>query len=203
MFDDYLRALKDRVLAPLARFLGDHVHPNAITVAGFLVGMASAGAAAAGAFRPGLALWVVNRFLDGLDGSVARLSGRASDFGAYLDIVVDFIVYAAIPIGLIIATPGRGPAVAATVLVASFYVNAASWMYLAALLERRALGASATGELTGVTMPPGLIGGTETAIIYALFFVWPNHIVTLFYGMAALVVVTVGQRLVWAVRHLD
>ena len=56
-----------------------------------------------------------------------------------------------------------------SLLVASFYVNAASWMYLAALLEQRNDGAAARGETTAVTMPPGLIGGAETVAFYAAF----------------------------------
>ncbi|HVA58553.1 MAG TPA: CDP-alcohol phosphatidyltransferase family protein [Gemmatimonadaceae bacterium] len=202
MFDDYLRALKDRLLAPLARRLGGMVHPNAVTVIGFVVGMGSAGAGARGAYTLGLMLWLVNRFLDGFDGTVARASGRQSDFGGYLDIVLDFAVYAAIPIGFAIAAASRTTILAAVVLVGVFYVNAASWMYLAALLERRALGAAANGELTSVTMPPGLVAGTETAVAYTLFFIWPGHIVLLFGAMAVLVAATVAQRLVWAWRIL-
>jgi hypothetical protein len=81
-------------------------------------------------------------------------------------------------------------------------VNAASWMYLAAILERRGAGAAARGELTTITMPRGLVGGTETVVFYALFLALPRTLVPLFILMTALVLVTVMQRLVWAVRRL-
>jgi phosphatidylglycerophosphate synthase len=202
MFDDYLRRLKDRWLAPLARALSPHVSPAAITVAAFAVGLASAGAVVAGMTRVALALWFVNRLLDGLDGTQARVHGRASRFGAYLDIVLDFVVYAAIPIAIAWRDGTQAMAFAALVLVATFYVNAASWMYLAALLEQRNDSAAARGETTAVTMPPGLIGGAETVVFYAAFLLWPAYQRPLFTVMAALVLINVAARLLWARRHL-
>jgi hypothetical protein len=93
-------------------------------------------------------------------------------------------------------------ALAGMLLVASFFVNAASWMYLSAVLEQRRQGAAATGENTTVTMPPGLIAGTETVAFYTAFFVFPTYQCLLFYTMAALVMVNVVQRLIWARRQL-
>ena len=79
---------------------------------------------------------------------------------------------------------------------ASFYVNAAGWVCLAAILERRDAGARRRGELTSVTMPEGL-GGAETIVLFTAFFIWPQRIVPLFAGMSLLVVITVAQRMVW------
>lgn len=75
-------------------------------------------------------------------------------------------------------------------------------MWLAAVLEQRNLGARTTGESTSVTMPGGLIAGTETMLFYTLFFLFPKHLAALFATMAALVIVTAAQRVVWAARHL-
>lgn len=202
MFDEPLRALKDRLLAPLARRVGAVVHPNVVTVLACLVGLLAAAAAADRRYGAALLLWLLNRLLDGLDGSVAREGGRASDVGGYLDILLDHVVYAAVPIGLALGAGTRGALVAALALVATFYVNAASWMYLSAVLERRGAGAAARGERTTVTMPPGLVAGTETLLLYALFLLLPTHLPALFSLMAALVLVTVAQRLAWAARHL-
>ena len=202
MFDDWLRALKDRLFAGLARRVGAVVHPNVVTVAACLVGLLAAWAAADRRYALALLLWVLNRALDGLDGSVAREGGRASDVGGYLDILLDHVVYAALPIGLALGDASRGALVAALALVATFYVNAASWMYLSALLERRGRGAAARGERTAVTMPPGIVAGAETAVLYALFLLLPGHLVALFSLMAGLVLLTVAQRLAWAARAL-
>jgi hypothetical protein len=92
--------------------------------------------------------------------------------------------------------------VSLSLLLASFSVNAASWMYLAAILKKRELGARATGERTSVTMPGGLIGGSETIVLYSVFLLLPGYRVPLFLLTAALVALTIVQRLVWAARHL-
>ena len=162
----------------------------------------AAAAVLAGAMGVGLALWIANRLLDGLDGTHARVHGRESQFGAYLDIVLDFVVYVAIPIAIAARQGTQGIAFAGLLLIASFYVNAASWMYLAAILEQRHEGAAARGEPTTVTIPPGLIGGAETIAFYVSFFLWPDFLTFLFQAMAALVLVNVVPRLNWARRHL-
>src|SRR5262245_28438980 len=100
MLDRHLRAVKDRSLAPVARWLGSGISPVAITWAAFAAGVGSAVAALTGARIVGLSLWIVNRLLDGLDGTHARVHDRVTHFGAYLDIVLDFVVYAAIPIAI-------------------------------------------------------------------------------------------------------
>ena len=202
MLDALLRPLKERWLAPAAHALGRRVAPMTVTLAGFVAGLAAAIAAAFGTRDVALLLWIVNRVLDGFDGTLARAQGAQSDLGGYVDPLLDFVVYAAIPLGLVLGAPSLPRAVAAVALVGSFYVNAASWMYLSALLERRGDGARARGELTSVTMPAGLIGGTETIVFYTLFFAWPAQLVALFAVMTALVLVTVVLRLAWAIHHL-
>jgi phosphatidylglycerophosphate synthase len=187
VFDHFLRAQKDRLLAPIARRVGRRLSPAAITVLAFAAGIGAAYAVARRAYGLALGLWWANRFLDGFDGTLARVSGTASEFGAYLDIVLDFVVYAAIPIGLAIASPDPRASLATILLVASFYVNAASWMALSATPDQS---------------PPGLIAGAETVVFYSLFLVLPGQLVLLIRVMTVLVALTAVQRIVWAVRHL-
>ena len=201
MFDLFLRPLKDRLLAPLAKRLRG-VAPGAITATGLGLGLGAAVAAWAGAFGLGLALWLANRVMDGLDGAVARLQGQASDLGGFLDLVADFAVYAAVPAAMALR-PGVDPELtrAGLVLVATFYVNAASWMVPAAILEKRGRGADVRGETTAVIMPEGLVAGGETVLFYTLFFLLPPRQVTLFYLMAGLTVLTILQRIRWGIRE--
>ena len=201
MFDHYLRGLKDRLLAPLAELLRS-VPPNALTLIAFAFGIACAGAAARGAWTFGIVLWIANRIADGVDGTVARLANRQTDFGGYLDILLDFVVYAAIPVGFAMQSGDQAVLLAVIVLEAAFFINACSWMYLSAVLEKRASGASRTGELTTVTMPPALVAGFETVIFFALFFLFPGSLTLLFSTMSALIGVNIVQRLIWAWRAL-
>ena len=201
MFDHLLRGLKDRLLTPLATLLRG-VPPNVLSLIALLLGLSAAVAAATGAWAAGLVLWLANRVTDGLDGTVARVAGRQTDFGGYLDILLDFIVYAAIPLGFAMQSTDRLVLVLAVALEGMFLVNACSWMYLSAVLEKRASGARATGELTTVTMPPALVAGFETVIFFALFYLFPLKLPLLFGLMTTLVGLNVVQRLVWARRVL-
>jgi phosphatidylglycerophosphate synthase len=84
-----------RALLPFAVRTG--IHPNAISVAGIAFGMA-----AAAAFQrfedwrytlAGFLAMLGWHVLDGLDGMVARATGRTSDFGRFLDGVCDYSVF--------------------------------------------------------------------------------------------------------------
>lgn len=198
MLDGMLRPVKDRLLGPVARRLSGVVHPNLITAGSLAAGLGCAALLVRGDTTAAVALWALNRLLDGLDGLVARMGGRQTDLGGYLDILADFLVYAAIPIALAVRSPDvAGLPVA--VLLAAFYLNAASWMYLSALLEKRA--ASRRGA-TSVTMPVGLVEGSETIVLFTGFIILPALRAELFRAMSLLLAVTVVQRLLWAVRNL-
>lgn len=202
MIDQWLRIPKDRLLTPIALKLHPAITPLALTGAAFGVGLAASIAVWQGAYGPGLGLWIANRALDGLDGTLARVRQRQTDFGGYLDLVLDTVIYALIPGALIAADPSLPGLAALAFLLASFYINGASWMLLAAVLEKRSRGAAMRGETTTVTMPGGLIEGAETVLFYVLFLLVPDLAVELFVLMGALVFMTIGQRLIWAVREL-
>ncbi len=201
MLDKVLRPPKERLLVPVAR-LTRHVHPTTLTLLAFGVGLLAVAAVLAHAPLVALLLWLGNRFLDGLDGSAARLQHKQSDLGGYLDILLDVVIYAALPIALVLRAPSPACYVSLTLLLAAYYLNSTSWLYLAAVLEKRQHGAAAQREQTSVTMPSGLIEGAETVAFYCLFLIWPDQVVGLFCVFAALVLVTVVQRLVWATRAL-
>ena len=90
-----LDPLMVRLIAPPINHLGKRLarwglHANTITITGFVLGMGAIPALAYGHYMLALALIAINRLADGLDGAVARASGK-TDFGAYLDILLEFI----------------------------------------------------------------------------------------------------------------
>lgn len=201
MFDNQMRSLKEQIFIPFAgpfRRLPTWL----LSVIGLLLGIMAAVALARQAYAWGFVLWFLNRVFDGLDGTVARLNGTQNDFGGYLDILIDFVVYAIIPIGLALGHMSIPLLISLSALLAVYYVNAASWMYLSAILEKQANRQQAQ-QMTSVTMPAGIIGGTETIIFYTLFILFPGWLFWLFNLMALLLLLTVGQRLFWAKRHLQ
>ena len=211
MLDRVTRRLKDWALNSFVHLVPERVSPTAVTATSLPVGLASAVSAAYGLWSWAFALFWVNRILDGLDGLIARSRNLQSDFGGYLDIMVDFAVYAAIPIGVWM---GRGsvlgneaPAWPLVALLGAFYVNGASWMYLSALIEKRRVAHSAPeadkqSSPTSIVMPTGLIEGTETVVFYTLFLLLPRLYPLLFTIMAAATLVGVVQRIAWARRTL-
>ena len=80
---------------------------------------------------------LANRALDGVDGALARLSAT-SERGAFLDISLDFVFYAAIPLAFGIAAPEPN-ALAAAVLLAAFVVTGTSFLAFAVIAEKRGL----------------------------------------------------------------
>ena len=99
MFDERMRLVKDTVFHPMAQPM-QAIPPWLFSVMGLLAGAGAAIALWQRAYPLGFLLWFLNRVFDGLDGAVARTCNAQSDFGGYLDIIIDFIVYAAVPVGL-------------------------------------------------------------------------------------------------------
>ncbi|MCI0608321.1 MAG: CDP-alcohol phosphatidyltransferase family protein [Anaerolineae bacterium] len=199
MFDTSLRQFKDHVGTPLARRMS-RVPPLAISLLALIVGVLASFAAFKNQYLWAFGLWILNRVLDGLDGLIARMHGRQSDFGGYVDILTDFIVYALLPIGLVAGSASSERYLALAIMLAAFYVNTASWMYLAAILEKRNTHNSDTQ--TTIIMPAGIIGGFETILAYGIFLLFPAYITILFSVFSALVCITIIQRLIWAKQNL-
>ncbi|MGI8826068.1 MAG: CDP-alcohol phosphatidyltransferase family protein [Chloroflexota bacterium] len=86
------------VARPLARH---GVTPNAITVAGFVFNVVTAGVIAKGHLSTGGALLFLAGLFDMLDGALARVTSRQSDFGAFLDSLLDRYSEAAVLLALI------------------------------------------------------------------------------------------------------
>lgn len=203
LIDQRLREAKDRAIEPVARRLvAMRVPAGWLTAAGLVASVASGVLAWRGLSWWALAVFVLGRMLDGLDGAVARRAGTASDLGGYLDQLADTVGYAAVPLGLAAGAGSAEAWAACAVLVASFYVNIVSWAYLAALAEKRGAGAAAQGVSTSIVMPTGLVEGAETIVLYVLMLAVPGWFVGWAWSMAVLVALTVVQRVAWAVRHL-
>jgi len=138
-----LDRLVQNMLAPVLQTVGRALlragwGADALTGLGFGVGMAAAVAIANQAFGLGLFLLLASRLLDGLDGAVARLT-RPTDAGGFLDIALDFLFYAAVPLAFALADPVAN-ALPAAVLLASFLGTGSSFWAFAVLAEKRQLG---------------------------------------------------------------
>ena len=187
MFDHYLRPLKDKSLKLITPRLAD-VDPNHLSIIGLGCGFAAAACIVLNWVWFALIFWGANRFLDGLDGAVARAHGKASDWGGSLELVLDWISYSLIPLAAAAADPPLWPAVG--LLLATCYVNLGSVMFLSSLNEKR----RATRGQTAIDLPIGYIEGAETAIIYALLILFPGMRMLTTFLFAIAVAATTAQR---------
>lgn len=200
MFDRHAQALLHPVLNAAARGLvRAGISADALTWLGFAIGIAAALAIAWQAFVVGLVLLLVSRLLDGLDGSVARLT-QPTDAGGFLDIALDFLFYAAIPLGFAVADPTNN-ALPAAVLLASFIGTGSSFLAFAALAEKRGLTDTALPGKSFYFLG-GLTEATETIAVFAAMCIWPEHFAVLAYGFAALCAITTAMRVGWGYRRL-
>lgn len=199
MFDGALKRKIDPALDAAGRALAARgVGADQVTIAGLVVGLAAAGLIAAGFLLAGLAVLLLSRLLDGIDGAVARHTSR-TDFGGFLDIVLDFVFYGAIPLAFVVLDPGRN-AVAGAVLIFAFYVNGASFLAFAVVAEKRGLSSLARGEKS-IYFTTGLAEATETFAAFALMCLFPGHFPLVAFAFAAICLYTAVSRIVLA-RHL-
>lgn len=101
MLSARFRKYSDLVVVPLGKVLAKTgVNPNVLTLTGLLCSMAAAGAFAYGNLAYALILLLLASFFDVLDGAVARVEGKVTKFGGYLDSITDRYADAFILIGI-------------------------------------------------------------------------------------------------------
>lgn len=173
------------------------VPADAVTIAGFAIGMAGTVAIALGWFGTALALIAASRLADGLDGVVARINGK-TDFGGYLDLALDFAFYGAVPLAFAIHDPGAN-GLAAAALIAAFYANGATFLGYAAIAAKRGLETEARGDKS-VYFTTGLAEASETLAVFAAMCLFPALFGPLAWTFAAVCVWTAFWRLLQARR---
>lgn len=192
MLDRTLRPLIDRPLNAAGRGIARAgVSANAVTLAGLVTGLAAAAAIALEHYALGFAIIVLNRILDGLDGAVAR-AVAPTDFGGYLDIIVDYVFYGSVPFAFALAVPSEN-ALPAAALLASFCLTGTSFLAFAAIAANRGLTTSAYGRKS-FFYSRGLVEGTETIACFLLMAALPGYFPEIAWIFAALCVLTALQR---------
>lgn len=189
MIDLRVRPHLQGILDPMGRALVKlGVGPAAMTLVGLAV--AVAGATLVGVGRPilGGAIFLAGSAADGLDGTVARVSGKVSSRGAFLDACVDRLGEIAVLIGLGVLYREDG-----TVLILAMLTLAGGMMipYL-----------RAKAEAEGLDGRGGFLGRAERVlgVSIALMTGW---IQPFLWVLVAATWFTVGQRFWTTYRSID
>jgi phosphatidylglycerophosphate synthase len=193
MFDRHIyRAIGPTCSAlarPLAR-LG--VRADLLTITAFVIGLTALPLLIIGHHYWALGAIILNRFLDGIDGALARLT-EATDRGAFLDISLDFLFYAAIPLGFAVFDP-KANALAAACLLFSFTGTASTFLAFSLIAERRGV-TTPHFRNKGIVYLGGVAEGFETILFFVAMCLWPAQFAILAYVFALLCWLTVIVRL--------
>ena len=182
MIDAKLLPLQRRLLRPMALGLVTFgVRADQVTITGFLLGIVALPLLASEQYIWALVFILLNRLLDGIDGELARLT-ITTDRGAFLDIALDFVFYALIPLGFALANVTEN-ALAAAVLLAAFVGTGSSFLAFSLMAEKRKLHAQKFPS-KGLYYLGGLTEGAETIAVFVAFCLWPDLFTPLAYGFA-------------------
>jgi phosphatidylglycerophosphate synthase len=198
MLDRFTVALLRPPVLALARVLArTGISANSITLLAFALGLGAALSIARQAYLGGAALILLSRLGDALDGALARQT-QATDAGGFLDIALDFVFYASIPLAFAMALPERN-ALPAAALLAAFMGTSSSFLAFAAIAAKRGL-ASLDWPDKSIYFLGGLTEATETLAVFCAMCLWPQHFASLAYGFAALCAITTATRIWWGWR---
>ncbi len=171
MLDAYIRPIIDPPLNRIGKELGNYgITANQVTAVGFVTGVLTMLMIMTEQYHFAFFLIVLNRFCDGIDGAVARHCGL-SDFGGFLDIVADFVIYAGIVFAFGIAKPES--MTYAAFLMFSFIGPITSFLAYAIIASKRKVHTEKRGKKSFYHLG-GICEGSETTAFLILFCLLPD-----------------------------
>ncbi|HIF92044.1 MAG: CDP-alcohol phosphatidyltransferase family protein [Myxococcales bacterium] len=198
MIDNAFRAWLPHFVRPLLSLyarLG--WSPNQISALGFGVALAACAAVTLHFWWLAVALWWLSRLADGTDGLHARATGQETDFGAYLDIVLDMAAYGAMVLAFSFAIPELQLQWMAMLFL--YVLCIASALSLGMQEAKRAL---PPRDDRGLRLGAGLAEGGETGIAYSCFLLFPEYLEILTTLWVVILATTVIARSLLAYRIL-
>lgn len=146
----------------------------------------------------GLVMWLLNRLIDGLDGSLARRVGPTK-LGGFLDIMADFAIYGGIVVAMGWAVPDAR--LAALMLFLAYYLNGSAFLAWSSLSQEL----DVEGDGRSLNFPAGLAEGTETIVVMSVVLLLPQAWTPwALWFWTAVVAISVVQRIFFvrgALRH--
>ena len=200
MLDSLLRPVAGPVLEQIATSLSKtDLTANGLTWLGFAFGITGCFFAGFQVYIAGLFFILLGRVCESLDGPLARLKGGTTDYGGYLDIVLDFIVYAAFPTLFALGAPIH--ALAASFLLFSYMGTASSFLAFAIVAAKRGLTDEDSRGKSFFHMG-GLAGAGETVLFMVACCLYPAGFSAFAVIFGVICWITTVQRMMQAYRML-
>nr|WP_314144973.1 CDP-alcohol phosphatidyltransferase family protein [uncultured Rhodococcus sp.] len=203
MIDSFLRRHLEGPLDRCARALDrPAITPDRITAAGLVLGLGSALAAGLQFWLLALALWIVSRIADGLDGPLARRRATPGGAGGFFDITADFVVYGTTVVGVAVgATAGYdAPWWPFLLVLLAYYINGTAFLAFSSIAERNG---RTIDDGRSLSFLGGLAEGAETIAVHSLWLLLPGISWQIAVVWAAVVAVSSGQRIIAGYRALS
>lgn len=170
MLDPYVRMFIDPPLNAIGKRMASRgISANMLTLIGFVFGMAAMVFIVLEQYNIAAFFICLNRLSDGLDGAIARHT-HLTDFGGFLDIVCDFIVYSGIVFAFGLANERY--LFSAGFLVFSFIGPITSFLAYAIIAGKRKINSEIRGKKSFYYLG-GICEGTETAAVLILLCIFP------------------------------
>jgi len=188
---EWTRGVLEKAAAPLARLLARmNVTPNQVSAAGFALNVGAAGCVVADDLLLAGIVYIVAGCLDLMDGTLARVSNKATKFGAFFDSTIDRISE-----GVVFAAITYRFAVDGKELLAAVVVLALLGSLLVSYVRARAEG-------LGGKCKVGLLTRAERVILLTVGLVF-GVLAPIIVLLAVLTGVTVAQRIYYVARQFE
>jgi len=195
VLDSTLRKIIDPPLNKVGRMISSlPISANMMTLIGFGFGIIACGFVVFQFYYLALVFLILNRLSDGLDGAIARVKNQSSDFGGYLDIVLDFFIYAGFPLCVGIGLMDLYALSAAAFALFAIVTTGVSFLAYAIICAKRGLETSHQGKKT-FYFSNGLMEGTETIIFLISLCLFPQYFVAMCFTFGLLCLITTALRI--------
>lgn len=182
MLDQYVRPVIDPPLNYFGKKLFElGISADIMTIIGFVFGIFAMICIVFHQYELAAVLIFLNRLSDGLDGAIAR-SSQLTDFGGFLDIVCDFIIYSGVI--FVFGLSDSEKLFYACFLIFSFIGPITSFLAYAIIASKRRVITDKRGKKSFYYLG-GICEGTETAFLLILCCLLPEYfsIICIVYGV--------------------
>jgi phosphatidylglycerophosphate synthase len=200
MFDRQIQKYTQKPLQYIAKLFIKFISPNHMTLIGFIFGVLMCLCITIDQYLIAIIFLLLNRFSDGLDGTMARLQ-NPTPLGGYLDIVLDFLIYGGFVLSFGITEQNN--MLLSMVLLFCYIGTGSTFLAKAAILP------SLTNQNVNEEIPKsfhyavGLVEGTETIVFMVLCLLFPNFYIYFSFIFIILCLITIVFRIIVCYKELS